>query len=248
MILILAGVFVGVGVICTVAAFALGASIRDLQQIHIGIENADDLAIKRIQGKNFSVDIEQSDDSVLPEVEVNIGSRDGETSTSSFGQLSSFDGVRSLNIETGAAIINILYADVDEVEVHYEDAVGMAIDLDDHELDIECGFTTAGEVEILIPEGTQLDEIDLDIGAGQVSIQNILFRTLDADVGAGTLLVEVPDVRSDYDYSIDCGLGEIQIGDETYSGINSTERSTGAKKSLDIDCGAGKVEIQFAQE
>ena len=40
-------------------------------------------------------------------------------------------------------------------------------------------------------------------------------------------------------------LGEIIIGDERYAGITSTERRQGAGKEIDIDCGAGKVEIQF---
>ncbi len=245
-ILILAAVFFGVGLACTVAAFVMGASLDTLRAVTVYFDDMKDLGIRHIQGEDFSISLVQSDNDILPDIDIDFSGNEEEVKVSGeLSQMSSYKGIRTISLEVGASTIDISYADVEQVEVYYEDAVGMDMEFEAEELDITC--RASGNVEILVPQEAQLDSIDLDIGAGQVRIHDIYFKDLDADIGAGELVIQAPEAKTAYNYNVDCALGEVSIGDETYAGISSTDKDQGGNRNMDIDCGAGRVEIQFAQ-
>lgn len=237
-ILILSGCILGAGILFTIAALIMGATVHDM-------DYADRFRISQFLSKGFHINLEQDDDSILPKLDVDFETGTDEVKVSShLDQISSYKNVREIDLDIGASTVEIVYGDVENVEVHYNDAVGMDMEMDDGSLEIDC--EASGDVRILIPEGELIDSIDLDMGTGRVCISSVSFKSLDADIGAGDLIVSVPDKKEAYNYSIDCGLGEVRIGDETYAGISSTEKHQGGSKYIDIDCGAGRVDIQFA--
>ena len=58
--------------------------------------------------------------------------------------------------------------------------------------------------------------------------------------------IELPGEASDYDYSVDCGMGEVTVGDSSYGGVASSKKvDNGADIDLDLDCGMGDIDVIF---
>ena len=88
---------------------------------------------------------------------------------------------------------------------------------------------TEGFVEIMIPEGTALREIDLDLGAGETLLSAICADEVDIDGGAGELLFTDCEIS---ELDLDMGAGELDF----------RGRITG---KADISLGVGVAKIQL---
>lgn len=85
----------------------------------------------------------------------------------------------------------------------------------------------AGEITITVPQNVVLEELDIDCGAGKISIDSITARKLDLEAGAGLLEIN----NSNFAITdIDGGAGEISI-------------TSSILRNLDLDAGVGKVSI-----
>ena len=71
---------------------------------------------------------------------------------------------------------------------------------------------------------------------------------LDAGTGAGQLYLELVGTEEDYDYAVECGIGEINIGSVSYGGLGREQRimNPGAERFMDIECGIGSIQMEFA--
>lgn len=127
-------------------------------------------------------------------------------------------------------------------------------------VDMELG---ASQADI---DGLQAEEIDISVGAGQANISNVNTRILDMEVGAGeadvTNLtvwnlnlevgvgkanVQVNGAENDFNYRIECGIGEVVVGNKSYGGLGAEQNIKNQNSSyvIDIECGIGKVDMQF---
>jgi len=148
------------------------------------------------------------------------------------------------------------------------------------------GWRNEPTVEIVIPKGYTLSELDMDLGAGAISVTggnfgeviidvaagefigtNIIAGSLRGNVGAGSIsysgeidgkarfdcgagkvILHLNQAEKDFNYNIDCGIGEIIIGNSNYSGLGNHKKiENQADYTMEIDCGAGEVTIQFNQ-
>lgn len=127
-------------------------------------------------------------------------------------------------------------------------------------VDMELG---ASQADI---DGLLAEEIDLSVGAGQANIANVNTRILDMEVGAGeagvTNLtvwnlnlevgvgeanVQVNGAENDFNYRIECGVGEVVVGNKSYGGLGAEQTIKNQESSymIDIECGIGSVDVQF---
>lgn len=60
----------------------------------------------------------------------------------------------------------------------------------------------------------------MDCGAGSITASGTIERELDVDCGIGNVDVTLDGVESLYNYELQCGIGEITVGDSSYSGIS----------------------------
>ena len=62
--------------------------------------------------------------------------------------------------------------------------------------------------------------------------------------------MELAGKESDYDYELSCGIGEIDLGDEEYSGlgIERTIENKGSLGKVILNCGMGEIDVTFAQD
>ena len=180
---------------------------------------------------------------------------------------------KNLDIEFAAGSLNIVYDDVKDIEVHQEGIKKFSSRKNGHTLQIRTGkntFSTGanGHITIIVPNGYVFETVDLEMGAGQADISDLCAKTLDIEVGAGQADLSNIDVKyfnattgagqiqaelvgneSDYDCDVECGIGEIVIGNSSYGGFGKDTHieNPGAERELDIECGVGQITIDFQE-
>ena len=260
--LIMAGVLTAISMICTVAAFAMGLTTERF--------------VKMIQDGRFSIDagdfhISLGEEGIYDfEGEVSSTEIQGtKITTCEIEELCT-----SMEIEFGAGWIEIGYADVEHIEIDFSEGYKPSIKVKNGTLVIKANTgigihdskLDTSYMSIKIPRDMQFDEITMELGASQADIENLDVNKLDVEVGAGqatisSLVVKEMELKvgvgqldiamygreSDYNYRIECGVGEIQIGDTSYSGLASEHAVYNAdiKNFIDVECGIGKVNIKF---
>ena len=234
--LILASVFALIGVFCMIAAFSMGMNLNQL--------------IGMVQNGEFTI---QSDDFIKDH------------------NYSKHEDHYDLDIEFLAGKLNIMYDDVDSIEVKQEGMENFSSKIDGHTLKIrggKKGITKgySGYITIVIPEGYVFENVDMEIGAGQAEINDLCAESLDIEVGAGQaelinldvqyfsatagagqIIAELVGNEEDYNYDVECGIGEIKIGKNSYGGFGRDTHieNPEAKREMDIECGVGQIAIEF---
>lgn len=108
------------------------------------------------------------------------------------------------------------------------------------ELDIEVG---AGLIQL---QNVRVDALDLEVGAGDASVTGTINREASIDCGIGTVDLQLTGTQQDYSYSMECGAGVIQIGNDVYSGISNGKTIMNGGAMIEMECGAGEVTVGFS--
>jgi len=135
--------------------------------------------------------------------------------------------IDELEIELGAVSLEIRTGGSYRVETNYENII---IKEKDKKLKIEEEYSwlalgSNAVVIVYIPENKTLEEVELNTGAGKVSIGSLNTETLKMDFGAGRIIADKLLVSKSA--KINGGTGEISI-------------NSGSIKNPDIDMGVGK--------
>lgn len=132
--------------------------------------------------------------------------------------------LEELDLEIGAS-----YATLDDIESDY--------------MNITIG---AGEAEL---SNLLAGHLNLEVGAGYAKLTSLKVGSLDVEVGVGEVDIEIAGTEQDYNYSVECGIGEVTIGSHSYSGLGAEEnvRNPDATKEMDIECGIGEVSVRFIE-
>ncbi len=178
---------------------------------------------------------------------------------------------RNLEIELAAGILEIYYSDIDEIQIDEEGVPGFESYIKDDTLYIkgETKLSVDGDgakVTVAIPDKMQFQEVELELGAGktvvselnanqikielgagQTVFENLSTEQLEAEVGAGQLQVTLDGSEADYSYDIECGIGKIQIGDHSFSGIGESQKNMNTEKLIDLECAIGEIQISFTK-
>lgn len=243
--LIFAVIFAIIGAICIVVSFALGLTW-------------DKVSGMVREGKfNFAI---SSDGFYVEESEGTVTTVD--------------EDFRNLDIEFSAGTLEVVYADVEEVEVQQENVHGFKRYVKEHTLHIEGGTkiglnNAGGTIIVRIPKDMTFDEVDLEFGAGEAKLTGLVadsvdievgageakligldVKELNAETGAGELYAELVGSETDYNYDAECGIGEIKIGTTSISGLGGSKetRNPGANRFMDLECGVGQIQIEFQNQ
>lgn len=107
-------------------------------------------------------------------------------------------------------------------------------------VDIEAG---AGVVEI---ERFNTKELEVEVGAGELVINQASVKECDIHVGMGSVEIYLEGSEEDYNYEIECGAGNVQIGQESFGGLAAEKHiNNHAGANVEIECGMGSVVIGF---
>ena len=148
--------------------------------------------------------------------------------------------------------IKVAYGDAFAVSYSMPESLVPTIDLDDGTLNIKSGgnqnlsfpFNTSGDYEIYLtlPEGTELESLNINLDAGNIDIIGIKTADLNMDVDAGD--IELSDIESDnFRIDVDAGnfeLKNVNVGNVTIdvdAGNIDIRKSVITKLTADVDAG-----------
>lgn len=129
--------------------------------------------------------------------------------------------------------------------------------LDEISINISAGSVklkdiSAGELEFdleageLKTEGLDTDLMEISCDTGSVEADVLRADNIEIDCGVGEVNLTLSGSRDDYDYELECSVGQITIDGSSYSGISNRQNITnGAAKKMEIDCSIGDVTIDF---
>lgn len=137
-------------------------------------------------------------------------------------------------------------------------------------ISVECDSKEKPEAEIYIylPD-IQMDKVDIDMGGGYLSVEDLKAEELNMNagsgvvevygsvqaeksgwkVGVGTMEVCMAGREEDYDYEISCGVGTVNMTEDSYSGLGTAKKikNENAKYEMDIECGVGTIDFMFEE-
>lgn len=252
---ILAVIFALIGITCVIASFAMGFTWSNFKYML----DADKF--------NFAFEI---DDFHEDKKGVIKGQDDKQGNV-----IIPNESFQNLDIEFSAGVLEIVYADVENVEVQNKNAHGFKCYVEENTLHIKGGLkkvgvnSNVGSIVVSVPRNMIFDEVDLEldageatlsglvansvdieIGAGEVNLKGLDTKALDTTVGAGKLYIELVGGESDYNYDAECGMGEIKIGTTSISGMGGSKKinNPGANRFMDLECGMGEIQIEFQSQ
>lgn len=93
------------------------------------------------------------------------------------------------------------------------------------------------------------DNMELEVGAGEVTVTDLSVEKLDVEAGMGQVNIALNGAQSDYDYNVECGMGNVVVGYQSYGGLGAQHhaKNNHATKSINIECGMGEVHVKFMQ-
>ena len=90
------------------------------------------------------------------------------------------------------------------------------------------------------------DKAELQINAGQMIIGYYSGTKLETECAMGSILVVCEGNESNYNFDLECGMGNIQIDTDCYSGIGEEiQVNNGAEKSIKAECAMGEILLEF---
>lgn len=222
----------GVGLACCIAGTAMGATVSAMnEQFPHGFH-----IIRRWNARSYA---------------------DGET-TSDTDMSETFSGIREVNMEVSAMSVQILPADSNDIKLetaNVDQRLKFNYYVDEDELVIEtkknlAGITNAegGTLWLYLPE-SQIADIDLEIGVGELYVENLNADSFSLKVGAGEASVDNFNTR---ELDFDCGVGSISAAgtvkeeakiDCGIGSVDFTTSGTEADYNYEISCGIGEVSL-----
>jgi len=107
--------------------------------------------------------------------------------------------------------------------------------------DIDLG---AGNLTV---EAANIHDMDMDLGLGNLDFTGIVSGDIDADCGMGNATFSFQDSASSHSFDLSAEMGNITINGEDYGGfILHHNQDNDSDSQYDIECGMGNIEIKFA--
>ncbi len=146
---------------------------------------------------------------------------------------------------SGIELIIILPRDVELEVVHLE--VGASqLTLRDLMVDQFHFAVGAGQGDI---SNLSACDVELKVGAGQAVVRNLSVQNLNVETGLGEVDIEIAGAEADYNYEVECGIGEVTVGTYFFGGMGAAQNVTNASANhhMNIECGIGKVSVKFTE-
>ncbi|MBD5545532.1 MAG: DUF4097 domain-containing protein [Lachnospiraceae bacterium] len=108
------------------------------------------------------------------------------------------------------------------------------------DLNVDIG---AGEIET---GNSKVDNLYINMSMGSVKYKGELNRNGEIHCSMGEVALDLTGKRDDFNYSVSCSAGTVEIEDSEFTGLGVAKRiDNGAQKEITINCSMGSVEIDF---
>lgn len=128
-----------------------------------------------------------------------------------------------------------------EIEIEAINATVLADKLIADNIKIEIDNASV-QIDELVVE----DKAELQINAGQMIIGCYDGKQLETECAMGSIMVVCEGKQSDYNYDLECGMGEIKVQNDSYSGIGKDlQIHNDSRKSIKAECALGEIIFEF---
>ena len=123
---------------------------------------------------------------------------------------------------------------------------------------------SAGELDV---EHLEIENVDIKLNAGSCSFEQLNAHNISAKVNAGELEFEgdvtknlaidcsagkvdvtLNGSKEDYNYSVTCDAGSVEIDEDLFSGLSSEKTyDNQSSKNILLNCTLGEIELDFLQ-
>ena len=222
---------------------------KNMEPAAVGNESATDGIVYQLKYQPTKLDIELKYDELILEEGDSFCVRVYDDSGKNVTVKESSDTlkVRSTKKLSKTRKVHISYPeDVKLQELEIEMGAGTVYlnrDIETEKLSVEMG---AGEFESKNPVTAR--EADLEIGTGSMTFADLSARKTDGECGLGELNLTLTGTQENYNYDLECGVGNLDVGSDSYSGLGREKSisNTGADRKLDLECGMGNVSVNFS--
>lgn len=165
----------------------------------------------------------------------------------------------SIDIEIGAGGLSSIALAAEEIDIETDAGTTVIKGLYGKKIDVSANAgavnileMTAGTVSANVGAGAltiqnlSTENMELETSAGMMEIEGKVARNVEIECGVGSVSMTLQGAETDYDYQLECSMGEIDINGNKYTGIaKEKDIRNGGKGTIDIECSMGNVEIQF---
>lgn len=273
--LIFAGILVTIGLVCVVVAFSKGLTTRTIVQLVRDTYfyfDEDDFHFNI--GSIGEISNTENDSDKTSNYEITETFQDLDIEFSAGVLEVRYEDVANVQVKENG--FSNLKVDVKENTLVIRDGTNIHINVDDlndrslvvlipngmkfKEVDMEIGASTAEITDILADEisitigAGEADiskitakQFDLEVGAGKATAAQLSVDELDIEAGLGEVSIALNGVQEEYNYSVECGIGTVVVGENTYSGLGAEQnvKYEGATKRINVECGIGEVKVKF---
>lgn len=104
----------------------------------------------------------------------------------------------------------------------------------------------AGQANI---SNTTADVMEIEVGAGAAVVSSLDAKEIEAKCGLGQIDLELTGAQADYKCDVECGMGEVVVGNHSYGGIGTQHHGENheVSKHIDVECGMGEVTVKFME-
>ncbi|MDD3339867.1 MAG: hypothetical protein PHS82_13550 [Lachnospiraceae bacterium] len=161
--------------------------------------------------------------------------------------------IKNLDLQIGTGTLTIREAEDDQFTLDTTNSLLTDVKTSGSTLKVDCassGRNTSAGIVLYVPSGIEFREVKIDVGAGKAECSTPLqAREFDLEVGAGQLDMELAGAQEDYNYDVDCAIGQIKIGESSYSGLGVEKEITNKHADADVnaECAAGQIIISFEE-
>ncbi len=120
------------------------------------------------------------------------------------------------------------------------------VKIDSMEADETSVSLGAGKIDI--EKLNAHEKAELDVGTGELTADGFEGRELSLNCGVGSICVTAGGSEDDYNYTLSCGIGNIDLNGVSYSGLgHETTIDNQADRNVFMDCGIGNIELAFKE-
>jgi len=138
-------------------------------------------------------------------------------------------------IEIGVGALNVESINADAIII--ENGVGEGKIKNTSAKNISIG-NGVGDLEII---DCSVEDLKIDNGVGKLQISGEITGDCNIDNGVGEINIKTTGDVEDYSFSVDNGLGNISINDESYKSF----KNSSGENHFDIDNGVGEININI---
>lgn len=100
-----------------------------------------------------------------------------------------------------------------------------------------------GNVEV---DEFSADTLDISADMGHVEMSGRVEKLVDAEANMGSVVLELEQVKEDFNYRIISSMGSVKLGEEEYSQLSDERKEdNGAAREMELDSSMGSIEISF---